>query len=120
MHFHYVQSIMAVMQTMDEIVYLISTTYSKDGIGNTVPVSEVETKVFAERFSASQNEFFKAAQEGFRPELGLRVWKHEYSGERYVKIGEVRYEIYRTYVIHDKVELYLRKSLHRRAVVSNG
>lgn len=58
--------------------------------------------------SVSQNEFFSAAQVGFKAAYKLTLWQSDYSGQPFVQLRGRRYEVYRTYERADqKVELYL-------------
>lgn len=70
----------------------------------------MEVAVFCEIESITQNEFFKAGQAGFKPELKAVVWSNEYHYERLIKIGGVIYSIYRTFERLDgKTELYVER-----------
>lgn len=97
---------------MNELVHLVSVRLTTDSMGNSVTKDEKMTKVFAQKKSVSQREYFSAAQEGFRPELVLKVWSHEYSGQKYVICDNERYEIYRTFEKNGAAELYLRKCIN--------
>lgn len=89
--------------------YLVSEHHEKDSIGQNIATS-TEAAVFCEIASITQNEFFKAGQSGFKPELKIAVWSNEYHNEEIIKIENTYYSIYRTFPrIDGKTELYVEK-----------
>ncbi len=89
--------------------YLVSKNYEKNSIGQDIATLQ-EAAVFCEVASITQNEFFKAGQSGFKPELKVLVWTNEYHGEELIKIENTYYSIYRTFPrIDGKTELYVEK-----------
>lgn len=92
---------------MNDILYFPIVTTSKDEL-NQVEISEYFTRqVFCEKKSVSQDEFFKAGQNGFKPKCVLIVYTLDYQEEQKVKYREKEYSIYRTYERDDeKIELY--------------
>ena len=93
---------------MNDILTLIRIDYSTDEIGNDRE-STVETDVFCEVASASRAEFFSAAQAGLRPEYKFKIWAHEYGGQTKVRYDGREFEIYRTFKLHDTIELYAKE-----------
>lgn len=91
-------------------IVLVSKTYESDNIGNQIAQRNVR-KVFAQIGSITQKEFSVAGQMGLKTELKAVVWKFEYAGEEAVILNDTEYAIYRTYIIGDKIELYLTKEL---------
>lgn len=91
---------------MNELLYLISQTYVVDENSNNVAVP-VEHAVYGIGMSVSQSEFFAAAQNNIRSERKIKIWKLDYNGERKARVGDVTYDIYRTYAVDDYIELYL-------------
>ena len=93
---------------MNEVLTLINVSYTTDEIGNDRE-STVETDVFCEVTSASRAEFFSAAQAGLRPEYKFKIWAHEYGGQTKVRYDGREFEIYRTFKLHDTIELYAKE-----------
>ena len=59
----------------------------------------VENEVFAEVMSASQNEFYKARENGLAPELVFRLTDYEdYDGQKVFVYDEERWRVIRTYI----------------------
>ncbi|MFB8328082.1 phage head closure protein [Bacillus wiedmannii] len=92
---------------MNDILYFPIVITSKDEL-NQVEVSEEFTRqVFCEKKSISQDEFFKAGQNGFKPKCLLIVYTLDYREEQKVKYCEKKYSIYRTYERdEERIELY--------------
>lgn len=96
---------------MDEVkILLLKSSYESDELGNQIPTT-TETPVFAKIISASSSEFWKAGQTGLGADYKAIVWSFEYNGEGKVKYADTVYEVYRTYKVGDKMELYLRKAI---------
>lgn len=96
---------------MNEVkISLLSSKYEDDELGNQIPV-HTEKPVFAKILSASSAEFWKAGQTGLGADYKATIWNFEYSGEGKVKYADTVYEVYRTYVVGDRIELYLRKAI---------
>ncbi|MBT2577426.1 phage head closure protein [Bacillus sp. ISL-8] len=93
---------------MNDILLFPVVTTTKDELGQVEVVSESFTRqVFCEKKSVSQNEFFQAGQNGFKPKCVLIVYTLDYQEEQKVKYREKEYSIYRTYERDDeKIELY--------------
>ncbi len=91
-------------------VNLIKTKVTQNDIGVSIK-EETKKAVYAEVSTSGQNEFFKAAQSGFKPALQILVWSFEYDGEREAELDGSRYSIYRTYERSDSgmTELYLER-----------
>ena len=90
-------------------VKLISKEYAFTSIG-AVTVTEAKTSVFAIVASVSQNEFYQAGQQGFKPEKRYDVRLTEYGGQDELEVSGERFTIYRTFDRDDgRVELYATK-----------
>lgn len=95
------------------VIYLISKTYVKDALAQMVP-QEVRRKVFCEKQSVGQSEFFAAGNAGFKAEYQLTMFGPDYHGEPEAEVDGEIYSIYRTYRRkNDDIELYLRKPVGR-------
>lgn len=91
-------------------ILLLKSSYESDELGNQIPIT-TETPVIAKVISASASEFWKAGQTGLGADYKAIVWSFEYSGEEKVKYADMLYEVYRTYEVGGKTELYLRKTI---------
>lgn len=90
-----------------KLVTLIKQTYSKDAIGQNVPV-ETRRELFCTTKSIRASEFFEAGKEGLRPAFCIKIYDFEYEGEEIAEIDGKRYGIYRSYLANgEKIELYL-------------
>ena len=98
---------------MNDDAYLISCTFPIDEVGNQV-ATEQEKLIPVEIRSVSRDEFYRAGEQKLNPEMVLTTAAENYNGEELVRIGAVRYSIYRKYqdpLKSDDIELYLRKEV---------
>lgn len=59
----------------------------------------IEHEIFAEVLTASQNEFYKARQNGIEPELVFKITDYgDYNGEKVLEYEEKRMRVIRTYI----------------------
>ncbi len=59
----------------------------------------IQNEVFAEVMSASQNEFYKARENGLEPELVFKLTDYgDYNGEKILVYDEKRWRVIRTYI----------------------
>lgn len=91
----------------DNIIYLISVTYTTDEIGQRIPLEE-SRKLFCGISSVSASEFFEAGRSGMNAQYRATVAKEEYHGETIAELNGKRYGVYRTYIgSGEDIELYL-------------
>ena len=95
----------------DTIIELVSNSNSEvtsDIYGNPV-YSPSKRKIFAEKKSVRQSEFFQAAAIGFKPEIVLEVNSFEYENEEECYLEGQLFKIYRVYPVknRERTELYL-------------
>lgn len=91
------------------VLTLIQVTYTTDSIGQKTPI-EVDRDVFANVQSVTRNEWVDAGNRGFKPEWRVTMFAPDYEGEGIVKLDNVRYSIYRTFIRQDEqIELYLER-----------
>lgn len=92
---------------MNDILFFPVVTTTTDDLGQ-VEVTEWFTRqAFCEKKSISQNEFFQAGQNDFKPECVLIVYSLDYQEEQKVQYNNKTYSIYRTYERDDeRIELY--------------
>ena len=70
------------------------------------PIQSVTyTKVFANKRSVRQSEFYAASNLGLKPELMFEVNSHEFSGHQKIKYDSKVYEIIRSYDKGEVTEL---------------
>lgn len=85
---------------------LIDSTYETDKIGNQIK-KETRSQVFAEEKSVQSNEFFKAAALDLKASKMFETHVTDYHEQRQAEDEEGnRFDIYRTFVKGDKIELY--------------
>ena len=87
---------------------LISKSYTKDDYG-VMRATEATTEVFCDVTSVSASEWFEGGRNGLNPEKRVKMFLYDYAGEKVVEIDDVRYSVYRTFVVRDEIELYLEK-----------
>lgn len=96
---------------MKDIMILVSRTPVRNELAE-IEYEEQERTIFCRIASASQSEFYKAAQSGYEADLKIMVWEQDYEGETLVKIGGKNYTVYRTYKTNDLMrELYLTEKV---------
>lgn len=84
-------------------IYLINNDIeSADNAGDVLPTTS-ERKVFADKLSIGQNEFYQAHRSGLKPQLKFNIRSSEYLGEMKLKFNDMDYSIMRTYDKQDGV-----------------
>lgn len=79
------------------VITLIGEDPSAHGVFD-VP-DNIQNEVFAEVMSASQNEFYKARENGIEPELVFKLTDYgDYNGEKILVYDEKRFRVIRTYI----------------------
>ena len=90
-------------------ISLISKSHTLNSIGVTV-TTETKTDVFAQAYSVTQAEFFKAGQEGLKPQGIYAVRSMEYAGQDEIEVNSERFTVYRTFVrVDGRTELYVSR-----------
>ena len=73
--------------------------------------TESETEVFAEVMSVSQNEYYKARQNGLEPEYVFMLTDYaDYNGEKVFLYGGVRMRVIRTYIKEEALYIVAGKA----------
>jgi SPP1 family predicted phage head-tail adaptor len=80
-----------------DVVYLITQVEGENEMGDPTTVDSDPRRVYANKKSVRQSEFYQAAQAGLRPELMFEVRSVEYQGEPKLRYGGKDYRIIRTY-----------------------
>lgn len=57
----------------------------------------VVRKVFAEKMSVRQTEFYQAAATGFKPQLAFKIWVQEYNDESELLYKKKKHSIIRAF-----------------------
>ena len=71
----------------------------------------LENEVFAEVMSASQNEFYKARENGLAPELVFKLTDYgDYNGEKILVYDEKRWRVIRTYIKEEALFIVVGKA----------
>lgn len=81
---------------LDSEIYLLTINHTGNEMGDPIEVI-VERKVFAEKMSIRQTEFYQAAANGFKPQLAFKVWLDEYNDESDLLYKGKKYSIMRTF-----------------------
>lgn len=89
----------------DSVIYLISVVPGKNSIGDPLQIESEPRKVFAEKKSVRQSEFYQAAATGLKPELAFDVWSIDYNNEKKLMHKGNKYSIIRTFSKGEKVEI---------------
>lgn len=102
-----------------ELKDVCDNTNMTNNIGE-LSVLETSTTILGQTKSISQNEFYQAAVNGFKPDLCVIVNSFEYSNQLYAVIGNERFKIYRVYhnLATEKTELYLKSEVGETNVVT--
>ncbi len=101
---------------MDDLIYLIKESYTRDEIGQMVP-KETARAVWASVSSVTRAEWRDGGQNGLQPQLVAITPVVNYEGEKIVQMGDgekaERYGVYRTYFPPDSdmIELYMEKKV---------
>lgn len=80
----------------------------EDGVNENGFVQKTETKrdtIFANRKSIRSNEFYFAAQNGFKLEIMFVIRTFDYNNQIYLDYENSRYQVVRTYETGDFIEL---------------
>ena len=100
------------LPSLDDLVTLRTCVSSgTDAIGNPI-VSNLDTEVWCADTPTPQSEFYRAAQQGIRPEFVLVVHSEEYNNEESAVFYGMCLSIYRVYPRADGfTELYCRREV---------
>lgn len=84
------------------IIYLVSETPQIDAEGNPVTdefgqpvVAENRKKVYAEKESVRQSEFYQAQANGLKPEIVFSIWEHDFSNQLHLLYNSEKYTVLR-------------------------
>lgn len=100
----------------NEVIKLISETYTVDEYGDTVAV-QTEKQKFAEVKSIGQSEFYQAQAVGLKPEIKFIIADFlDYNGEKLLKYApyggtEELYTVLRTYRTRYNLEIVCKRGI---------
>lgn len=93
------------MPRWSETIKLVATTETTDELGDVVD-TETKRKVYANRKSVRQSEFYQAMANGMQPEIMFEVSVFDYDDEKKLIYNEKAYSVIRTYVTDsDRMEI---------------
>lgn len=90
-----------------DAVTLIDRTYEPDENAIERVTGETRRAVHGDLESVTGEEFLTAGQRGINARVRVKVWREEYHGEKLAEVDGLLLEVYRTYVVGEKIELYL-------------
>lgn len=94
---------------IETVITLVKTATTYDSIG-VAQTTETTRKAYARLNSIGQKEYWSSTgQHDFKPEAVAEVFRYDYDGEELAEINGERYQVYRTYIQGDKVDLYLTR-----------
>lgn len=95
---------------MDEQITLINEVTQLDSIGNEINTYCDETNVLAKIQSVTSYEIYNS-QNILTPQLKAVIWYCEYNNQRKVRYKNEEYNVYRTYITGELIELYLSREV---------
>lgn len=92
---------------MNDVIELECVSYKdSDDIGDTVKGEAYWNKIYANKKSITQSEFYQAQAQGFKPELKFEINTFEYEDNKKIRYKGRIYKILRTYEISsEKMEI---------------
>ena len=106
---------------MDDVLTLVSYTYTKDayGVDRGTPT---ERRIFCRTDSITRLEFYEAGRNGLNPEMKFTIFAGDYAGQKVCQYNGAQYSIYRTYHIPgtDYMELVVQREGGTNATASTS
>lgn len=92
---------------MNDVIELECVVYKdSDDIGDAVKGEAYWNKIYANKKSITQSEFYQAQAQGFKPELKFEINTFEYEDNKKIRYKGRIYKILRTYEISsEKMEI---------------
>lgn len=105
----------------NDIAKLVSVVITYDDVGNTIE-TPTEKEVFVQSKSVRAREFYEAATVDMKPDLVLVLSDYyDYDGEKLVEYNDKVYDVIRTYVNKNRLELTLTERItHGDITGTNG
>ena len=89
---------------LNSVINLLIPTIKENDIGDLIS-SYTKRKIFAEKKSVRQSEFYQAAATGLKPEIAFQIWTRVYNGEEKIEYGGKTYTIVRIFEKGEVTEL---------------
>ena len=97
------------------MIYLISQTPDTNGVFDTP--AETDRMVYCTLRSVSMSEFYRAREYDLAPELVFVLTDFaDYDGEKVLRYGDKRYDVIRTYINGQSIEITAERSKHGAGV----
>ena len=91
------------------VAYLVKQEFERDEFG-VQRETLTERMIYCDIASATRNEVFEGGRNGFKPELKITMFQYEYENESLIRVNNILYSIYRTYITRDdSIELYCER-----------
>lgn len=92
---------------MNDVIELECVAYKEsDDIGDAVKGEAYWNRIYANKKSITQSEFYQAQAQGFKPELKFEINSFEYEDNKKIRYKGKIYKILRTYeVSSEKMEI---------------
>jgi SPP1 family predicted phage head-tail adaptor len=94
----------------DQVISLVTLTYTKDELQQQVSVA-TSREVFANEFTLSAAEFYEAGRAGMKPEREFEIRAEDYEDEALAEVGGVAYQVVRTIRKGQWVRLVLERKV---------
>lgn len=93
-------------------LYLVSTSYVKDAIGQEIEVTTNKEVPIIKIEDIYSTEFYEANDQGYKPELRVRISSLNYNHEQELIYGSITYNVIRTQTPNiDEVVLICERKL---------
>ena len=89
-------------------VTLIGETLTRNDRSEQV-ADRTETAVIGTLSGVTVNEFYPAANAGYRPEIVVTLYGQEYAQQPHIRVDGVTYTVIRTYLSGDFIELHCQR-----------
>lgn len=92
------------MSRWSDVVELVGETFTENDMGDIIP-NESRSKVFANKKSIRQSEFYQAQATGLKPAIAFEIHSAEYGEQEKLLYNKKTYNIIRTYDKGEFIEL---------------
>ena len=93
-------------------LYLVSTSYNMDSIGQEIEVTTTKEIPIIKIEDIYSTEFYEANNQGYKPELRIRISALNYNNEQELIYGNITYNVIRTQTPNiDEVVLICERKL---------
>jgi SPP1 family predicted phage head-tail adaptor len=84
------------MSSLDDVLEFITFTETRNNLGDVI-TEPAYRRVFADKKSIRQSEFYAAQSSGLKPEVMFVVWSLDYQGEEHFRHNNRKYKVVRTF-----------------------